>query len=178
MNLNLSTPDMITIAEKVFSGDMENKDPVAEIFQVIALKPFHPSACCCFTIRTPIRNSVKSFGTMQNAEVLPAIALLPALQSGLIAPPICFFWQNKVIARASGSCCDCGRYATFTRMTFEEAISTSEATTGGAPGVCESDEKAPLLSDVFKTDEQLAALPKRKTVWGFYEVVQQQPRPE
>jgi len=158
---------MVVISEKIFTADMESKVDVGEIHQVYGLRPIPGTGCCVY--RFPIRLSIKSNSNLPDEKMVGVFSMLPIMQAGVIE-------NNSICPRpplmlpATGSCCDCGRYVTFKRMTFEQMLNTTEAATGGAPATEVTDNAVTLnlspLSHKFKSDEEIAALPTRPWFFG------------
>ena len=88
---------MIVVAEKYFEGDMSDKEPIGEIFQVIALEPYFPGGgvCCCLN-RVPVRHSIKPLQNMKNPSLVPAISLIPLLLSNQMQN-FCFCFKSTLI---------------------------------------------------------------------------------
>jgi hypothetical protein len=164
---------MVVISEKIFSADMANKQHVGEVHQVYGLRPIKGSAC--FVERYPIRVTIKSNAALENKQMVGVFSLLPIMQTKAIENhSLCP--RPKLMLPATGTCCDCGRYVTFTRMTFEQMLNKTESVTGGAPAGSVADhptdsfEMSPL-SRMLKTDDELDALPTRPYFWGGSVVV-------
>jgi len=158
---------MLVVTEKYYEGDMSKGDPVGEIHQVVNLQLIKGTMCT--TQRKIVRHSVKSFSNMTNHDMVPVISLLPVMQAGQIENP-CSFFNIPLVPMPSGSCCDCGRRVTVTRMTFAQSLTMTEVVTGGAPGEATTDAEV-QQEFRLRTDEELAALPTRRTFWGHLEVV-------
>lgn len=172
---------MVIVTEKFFGGDMDMKDPVGEYMQVYSVEPVIPNNICCGGVqRRLIRSSLKSYANNPAPDMLPAVSLIPLLQSGVMAPPACLLYRHRVVPAATGSCCDCGRYATQVRMTFSEAMTQTDFA-GGAPAESMTDALEFKYSGsrsagfALKSHDQLAALPFRKDFFGEALVVSQQP---
>jgi len=112
-----SNKNMVVISEKFYDGDMEVKEPVGEIHQVLNLQLIKGS--CCATQRVVVRHSVKSYENMKNPDIIPVISLLPIMQAGSIENP-CGFANVPLVGTPSGSMFDCGRRVTVTRMNFAD----------------------------------------------------------
>lgn len=125
-------PDTVVISETVFSANMDDDTPSAEVIQVYGIKPLLPPCCCVY--RYPLRTSIKSHEALEDANMVGVFSLLPLMQSGKAENASCCP-RFPLLPAATGSCCDCGRRVTFKRMAFEDMINETEAEAegGGAP---------------------------------------------
>jgi hypothetical protein len=155
---------MVLITEKYFDGDMNNKEPVGEVYQVFNLQPVPMTGCC--VQRESVRNAVKAFPNNKTPALSPVVAILPTLQSGRFNPLPGPFCSLSLVPAPTGSMCEIGRYATLTRMTFKQAMGK---TAGGAPSQGQDDAHRPVVGKLL-SDEEMAALPVRRNFWGALEV--------
>jgi len=150
----------IVISENIYSEDMSNTDPIAQIHEVLVIEMPQP---CVFTRRS-IRQSVKASKSFGDQDIVPVASLLPMMQQGLASNP-CGCCSAPLLPAATGSACDCGRRVQFRRMTFDQMLTHTEESTGGggAPGVAQVDLTPRLGGEdgqiKLKSQEELLAMP-------------------